>query len=73
MTTGWAVKQNGQILVATVSPTARAAVVNWLVVAAKVPVMNHNTDKEIETMFVQYGERAGAELVGVEITEKTDD
>jgi hypothetical protein len=44
----WAVKQNDEILISTISSTRRAAIVNWLVVGPNVFPMNSWTDEMIE-------------------------
>ncbi len=48
---GWAIVHKRTLLVETVSPTRRAAIVNWLVVYAKKWVSNATTDAEIEDMW----------------------
>jgi len=45
---GWAVVQDGEINVRTVSPDRRGAIVNWLVAEAHRFVSAHDTDEEIE-------------------------
>jgi hypothetical protein len=47
---GWAVAVNGVIDVRTVSPTRRAAIVNWLVTHGKL-VFAKDSDEKIETMW----------------------
>lgn len=48
---GWAVYDNGQINVATVSPKRRGAIVNWLVAERALMIFNENTDEEIEEIW----------------------
>ena len=45
---GWAIFDNGQILVTTVSPTRRGAIINWLVTERAMMVFNEDTDEKIE-------------------------
>lgn len=66
---GWAVEQNGAILMATVSDTERAAKVNWLGVRAGVVVMNWWSDERIAETFAHLtaNHDAGAALVRVRV------
>ena len=48
VTKGWAVFDNGQIIVATVSSERRAAIINWLVTERCMMVLNSDTDEKIE-------------------------
>lgn len=45
---GWGVVDADGLDIATVGPTRRSAIVNWLVVKAKVMVYNHNSNDWIE-------------------------
>ena len=66
MTKGYAVLDgNGHILVNTVSPTARAAKVNWLGTAGGVSVANDWPDEMIAEIFASM--RGKAEVVEVQI------
>lgn len=51
-TTGYAVVSFGKIDVATVSPTRRGAVVNWLVTVGRQRIYNHTTDEQIEATWL---------------------
>ena len=51
--TGFAIAFKGELLVATVSPTERAAKVNALVTMARVMIYNSTSDEEINRMFDQ--------------------
>jgi hypothetical protein len=53
-TIGWAVCKGGRIDIRTVSETRRAAVVNWLLVGAAVPVNANCSDGEIERLWMQH-------------------
>lgn len=71
MTTGWAIKdgQDGPIIVATVSPTRRGALVNWLVACARVPILQRHSDGLIETIWLKHSKdetRARAVMVRIE-------
>lgn len=74
---GWAVKEGGEggkILPNTVAVTRHAAIINWLVTEAQIPVMNHWTEERIEDTFELRRSStrpalAGAEPVEVEIKE----
>lgn len=45
---GWAVIQDGKIDVRTISPTRRAAIVNWLVVRGRCWISTSTSDSQIE-------------------------
>lgn len=45
--TGFVVVSFGQIDIATVSPSERGAMVNWLVSSARIPIYAWTTDDEI--------------------------
>ena len=64
---GWAVVQKGELLVRTVSPTRRAALVNWLVVEAAVRVGADWNDARIEHAWECCRLGRGAEAVAVTI------
>lgn len=66
---GWAIVANGEINVATVSPTRRGALVNWLVVSARVPVFNDHSDAQIESMWDERRFDACARVTDVQIEE----
>lgn len=56
MATGWAIRlSDGKIDVRTVSPTRRAAIVNWLCVHGMTPTI-HATDADIEATWLAYGQ-----------------
>lgn len=65
--TGYAVVQSGEILVATVSATERAAKVNWLVVIPGVAVSADWSDRRIEDAFGIMRAIFPAEIVAVDI------
>ena len=65
---GWAVKCNGEIDARTVSPTRRAAIVNWLVVAKGMAVLAGTPDKDIDDGW-DLKRTSGDELIQVMITE----
>ncbi len=55
---GWAATERGEIAVDTVSPTRRAAIVNWLVTRKKELILADTTDAQTEApWFKYYGER----------------
>ncbi len=62
---GFAAVLNNKIDVRTVSPTRRAATVNYLVVCAGRIITNSMTDKDIEAVFMRY--HGGASILPVEI------
>ena len=66
--TGWAVAEHDKILVKTVSPTRRAAIVNFLVVERSMAILNHHSDHDIERWWTKYGGRA--EVIEVDIVRK---
>ncbi len=67
---GWAVKEaSGAIIVATVSPTKTAAMVNWLVVRANIAVMADVAAHAVDHAFRLAAPLRGARLVQVEIRE----
>lgn len=63
---GWAIDRDGEIIVATIGPTKRSAMVNFLVAETGTMVFVHNTDDEIEAAFEK--RRGAAIVVGVRIT-----
>lgn len=69
--TGWAVVEDGVINVRTVSPTRRAATINWLCVEAHHLVYGHFSDALIEQMWqdevLAIGARRAVEVVEVNI------
>jgi hypothetical protein len=48
---GWAVVFFGEMDVRTISPTRRAAIINWIVSRGGKWVSNNTTDDEIESMW----------------------
>lgn len=65
---GFAVADDTGILVKTVSPTRRAAIVNWLITECGVMVSNSFTEGEVERLFSTHQqEKPGAEVIEVEI------
>lgn len=67
--TGWAVRTD-QILVRTVGPTRRSALVNWLWAYANVRVMNYHDNDDIEGFWKHQKLSYGAEVIEVVIEEK---
>ncbi len=63
----WAVIDNDQIDIATVSPTWRGAVVNWLVGSAGIMIWNCMRDQKIRDLWEQ--QKGTAECVAVDVTE----
>jgi hypothetical protein len=52
MNKGWAaVDPNGEVVIATVSPTRRAAIVNFLVARKNLMVYSADTDEDIEVKW----------------------
>lgn len=69
---GWGIKdtRTGEVSVATVSPTRRAAIVNWLVAACRVPIADGMRDGLIETIWNKHSqEESRARVVMVRIEE----
>lgn len=66
---GWAIIDNGEINVATISPTRRGALVNWLVVRANVFVRHDHTYAQIESMWDERRFDAKARVTDVQIEE----
>jgi hypothetical protein len=64
---GWAIIENGRINVRTVSPTRRAAIVNFLVVERGILVMDSATDEQIEQKWKQM--RSQAVVTEIVVTE----
>lgn len=65
---GFAVADDTGILVKTVSPTRRAAIVNWLVAECGVMVRNSFSDQDIEGLFANHQrEKPAAQVIEVEI------
>lgn len=56
---GWAVTDDRGLNIRTVSETRRGAIINWLVVAARVLVLANQTDDEIEYLWVRHGVNPG--------------
>lgn len=63
---GWAVIEDVGIDVRSVSPTRRAAIVNWLVTRGDRMVWPKTTDKEIEQMWAEA--RGAAEVIPVKVS-----
>lgn len=51
---GWAVIDNGDIRVKTISNTRRAAIVNWLVTERGCAIYGGTSDPQIERMWLAY-------------------
>ncbi|WP_029581970.1 hypothetical protein [Bradyrhizobium sp. URHD0069] len=67
--TGYAILSFGLIEVATVSPTRRGALVNWLVTTARRPIYAWTTDEEIERHWREScGSRRDHDCIEVAIT-----
>lgn len=66
---GYAVVVGGQISARTVSPSRRAAIVNYLVVHARLLITSRTTDTEIDWMWQQRRD-VNAELIEVTINPK---
>lgn len=64
-TSGWAVCIGNTVLVKTVSPTRRAALVNWIVTELKMSVFDTWPDDHIDTLFER--QKGSAEIRQVEI------
>jgi hypothetical protein len=62
-TLAFAVVLNDQIDVKTVSPSYRAATVNWLVVNKGKMIYDHHTDEHIEGLWQRYKGRAVVEQI----------
>lgn len=62
---GWAAIENDKISVKTVSPTRRAAIVNFLVVHRSLAITFHHSDAQIEEWWEKHHGRA--QMVEVEI------
>jgi methyl coenzyme M reductase beta subunit len=62
---GYAVIEQGQIDIRSVSPTRRAAIVNWLVTAKRLVATHNTTDEQIERAWQAH--KGGAEAVIVTI------
>ncbi len=52
MTSGFAIRNNGEILVHTISPTKIGAIVNWLVVNGGIAIPNDCSDGIINQLFL---------------------
>lgn len=63
---GWAVVENLEIKIKTVSDTRRAAIVNFLVTERDTMILNSMTDEMIERIWFQ--RRQGAEVEYVTIS-----
>lgn len=63
---GWAVIDCTRIDVSTVSPTRRAAIVNWLVTRAGRFISTSTTDEQIEAYWA---DREGVDVIPVTVTE----
>jgi len=67
---GWAVITGDTIHVRTVSPTRRAAIVNFLVTERSMAIHYTHTDSQIEDWWSRYHGRAEAVEVTVAVAEK---
>lgn len=65
LTPGWAVVDNGKILVDTVSSTRRAAIVNYLVVYKGIRIFDSYSDAKIEELWA--GNKVSAAVQEVKI------
>jgi hypothetical protein len=64
---GWAVVEKGELLVQTVGHSPVSAMVNWLVVSARVLVRDGTTDAQVDMLFRNAAGPRGAELRPVTI------
>lgn len=60
---GYAVLKDGEISVRTVSPTPIAAMVNWLIVDARILIIHGTPDEEVRRVWEKY--RGDADVVPV--------
>jgi len=65
---GWAIEEDGEVDVRTVSPTRIAAIVNWMLVSADLMIMRGATDEWISREFAGYEAARGVHAVEVAIT-----
>lgn len=72
MPIGWAVIENEQINLRSVSPTRRAAIVNFLVTDRGRYISNSTSDHEIEAMFSRDRRGATAVEVTIEVAARVD-
>jgi hypothetical protein len=63
---GWAVYDGGKIIVTSVSPDRKTAIINWLVTERMMMVFNDDTDEKIEASWQSM--RLNAECRKVEIS-----
>jgi hypothetical protein len=68
MSEGYAIKTNDEIDLRTLSPTAKAAKVNWLVLVPEILLRQSQCDL-IEVLFDALAKATGAVCVKVTITE----
>lgn len=67
-TTGWAVvSAAGEIDVATVSPSRRAAIVNWLFMRAGREITRYHLDDQIEGWWQKASAQSGVQVVEVSV------
>lgn len=67
--TGWAVVDvNSEIDARTVSPTRRAAIVNWLTVSCRLFITTRHTDDDIENIWNNYKGSVEVYQVTVKLT-----
>jgi hypothetical protein len=66
--TGFAVNQNGELLINTVSETKRGALVNYLHATLRIPIMDHMKDEEIVDIYRARAPLHGAVLTVVEVS-----
>ena len=69
MTYGYAIKQNGKLLIRTASDTKRAAIVNWLLTEARILTLAGSSDEEIQADWLQHSPKQRAEICFVELNE----
>jgi hypothetical protein len=70
---GYAVVDDDGINVRTVSPTRRAAIVNWLLIECGLLAMQITTDVEIEQAWNAHRDTANVRTVGIQTIATTED
>lgn len=71
MTEAYAIARNNEIDVRTVSPTERAAKINWLVVHCGYPVFNSTPDEHIDAAWLAFSVHHKSECLTVTIERKS--
>ena len=66
---GYAIVHNGEVIVKTISPTERAAKVNWLVVEFGLAVTRWATDRSIENAWLNHKGSAECRRVQIEVVD----